>query len=138
MPYEIAEQTISIPLKYLIKVGDEAKEPKFKVGDLALQSNEKVRIAEIRDNGDIIAYTEDSYRVAGRECDFGPYVYAEDKKRGSIIIPVEADLTDGFWTAYTADLAKEVTLKVANKFNTPPRGSRRVCRQGCKSGCGGA
>lgn len=47
MPYEIAEQTISIPLKYLIKAEDEAKEPKFKVGDLALQSNEKVRNREL-------------------------------------------------------------------------------------------
>lgn len=40
-------------------------------------------------------------------------------KVGSIKIPVEVDLTDGYWDAYTADLAKEVALKVANKFNSP-------------------
>lgn len=37
----------------------------------------------------------------------------------SIKIPVEIDLTDSYWDAYTADLAKEVALKVANKFNDP-------------------
>lgn len=40
-------------------------------------------------------------------------------KVGSIKIPVEVDLTDGYWDAYTADLAKEVALKVANKYNAP-------------------
>lgn len=33
---------------------------------------------------------------------------------GSIKIPVEVDLTDGFWDAYTADLAKEIVLKTVN------------------------
>lgn len=28
---------------------------------------------------------------------------------------MEVDLTDSYWDAYTADLAKEVALKVANK-----------------------
>lgn len=32
---------------------------------------------------------------------------------------MEVDLTDSYWDAYTADLAKEVALKVANKFNDP-------------------
>lgn len=38
---------------------------------------------------------------------------------GSIKIPVEVDLTDSYWDAYAADLAKEVALKVANKYNDP-------------------
>lgn len=40
---------------------------------------------------------------------------------GSIKIPVEVDLTDSYWDTYTADLAKEIALKVANKKmdNTP-------------------
>lgn len=33
----------------------------------------------------------------------------------SITIPVEVDLTDSYWDAYAAALAKEVALKVANK-----------------------
>ena len=38
---------------------------------------------------------------------------------GSIKIPVEVDLSDSYWDAYAADLAKEVALKVANKYNDP-------------------
>lgn len=44
---------------------------------------------------------------------------AEKPNIGSIKIPVEVDLTDSYWDAYTADLAKEVALKVANRFNAP-------------------
>lgn len=44
---------------------------------------------------------------------------AEKPDVGSIKIPVEVDLTDSYWDAYAADLAKEVALKVANKFNDP-------------------
>ena len=40
-------------------------------------------------------------------------------KVGSIKIPVEVDLTDSYWDAYAADLAKEIALKVANKYNDP-------------------
>lgn len=49
-------------------------------------------------------------------------VDAEAEKKpnvGSIKIPVEVDLSDSYWDAYAADLAKEVALKVANKFNDP-------------------
>lgn len=49
-------------------------------------------------------------------------VDAEEENKpnvGSIKIPVEVDLTEGFWDAYTADLAKEVALKVANKYTDP-------------------
>lgn len=38
---------------------------------------------------------------------------------GKITIPVKADLTDSYWDAYAAELAKEVALKVANKYNDP-------------------
>lgn len=38
---------------------------------------------------------------------------------GPIKIPVEVDLTDSFWNAYAADLAKELALKVANKYDDP-------------------
>lgn len=44
-----------------------------------------------------------------------------DKKPnvGSIKIPVEVDLTDSYWDTYAADLAKELALKVANKYTDP-------------------
>lgn len=34
---------------------------------------------------------------------------------GSIRIPVEVDLSDDYWDAYTADLAKELAVKIVNK-----------------------
>ena len=41
----------------------------------------------------------------------------EEKKLGSI---TEETIKDkSYWDAYAADLAKEVALKVANKFNSP-------------------
>lgn len=42
-----------------------------------------------------------------------------EKPNHTIKIPVEVDLTDSYWDAYAADLAKEVALKVANKYNDP-------------------
>ena len=37
----------------------------------------------------------------------------------SIKIPIEVDLTDSYWDAYAAHLAKEIALKVANKYSDP-------------------
>lgn len=55
------------------------------------------------------------------ECKVEPTEQTEAEKPnvGSIKIPVEVDLTESYWDSYTADLAKEVALKVANKFNAP-------------------
>lgn len=53
---------------------------------------------------------------------FEPTEQTEVEKKpnvGSIRIPVEVELSDSYWDAYTADLAKEAALKVANKFNDP-------------------
>lgn len=55
-----------------------------------------------------------------QKVDSEPTEQTEAEKKpnvGSIKIPVEVDLTDSYWDAYTADLAKEVALKVANKYN---------------------
>lgn len=38
---------------------------------------------------------------------------AKVKSNNTIAIPVDADLTDGFWQAYAADLAKEIAVKIA-------------------------
>ena len=54
---------------------------------------------------------------------------------GSIKIPVEVDLTDSYWDTYTADLAKEIALKVANKkMDNTPHGRSQLCRIGFQSG----
>lgn len=53
------------------------------------------------------------------ECHYTPTESEKKPNVGSIKIPVEVDLTDSYWDAYAANLAKEVALKVANKYNGP-------------------
>lgn len=183
-----------IPTKHLVKVDAEAKEGKFKVGDIVTHKNSPhiwrcvtaimsdgtyVLDGEIYDveEPDLVLYTEPSApeikagdRVRNIESGligvvdkivYGNVVWVNgvDGKRyhwksdgleliqpteqthqratiisegdihsldetptnkiGSIKIPVELDLTDSYWAAYAADLAKEVVLKVANKYNDP-------------------
>lgn len=40
-------------------------------------------------------------------------------KGDTLTFPIAFDLSDSYWDAYAAELAKEVALKVANKFNDP-------------------
>jgi hypothetical protein len=113
----------TIPVKYLVKVDAEAKEAKFKVGDY------------VRYKGDVhkvVATTKDSRcylnKILGSIDESDLKLYTEPTEQteaekkpnvGSIKIPVEVDLTDSYWEAYAAKLAKEVALKVANKYNDP-------------------
>ncbi len=135
--------SIAIPTKYLVKVDAEAREPKFKKGDKVRYIGDvhehKGEIFVI--DGDI--FFNDYYKqwqassikttptevwgicnvpLSDLEPDTQPTEQTEAEKKpnvGSIKIPVEVDLTDSYWDAYAADLAKEIALKVANKFNDP-------------------
>lgn len=101
--------------------------PKIKVGDRVrnVKSNECGIVLNIR-NGVIevgIPYVKPKRYWSTNivEC-VEPTEQTEAEKKpnvGSIKIPVEVDLTDSYWDAYASDLAKEVALKVANKFNDP-------------------
>lgn len=117
---------IVIPLKYLVKVEEEAKEPKYKKGD-------RVKELVSRKSGRVLSI-EGDFVVVGIPYDKEKYYWhidsveliepteqteAEKPNVGSIKIPVEVDLTESFWDAYAADLAKELALKVANKYNDP-------------------
>lgn len=128
------QERIIVPIKYLVKVDAEAKEAKFKKGDkvkvnlprsirhnaigtvvFAYASGNAVNVDFGDDNEPIYCdcdclelYTEPTEQTE-----------AERKPNHTIKIPVKVDLTDNYWDAYTADLAKEVTLKIANKFNDP-------------------
>lgn len=121
------QERIVIPTKYLVKVEQEKKEPKFKVNDVVRTVfNETTHITAILGNGNYYLYgmgneyPEDSLTLVEPYTEPTEQTEAEKKPNvGSIKIPVEVDLTDGFWDAYTADLAKEVALKVANKYNDP-------------------
>lgn len=132
-----------IPTKYLVKVDAEAKEAKFKKGDrikfkniyelqkvkdksfrwmLAMFASKEATITAVEDNG---FYRVDIDPSIGGinddmiECKVEPTEAEKKPNVGSIKIPVEVDLSDSYWDAYTADLAKELALKVANKFNDP-------------------
>ena len=120
-------QEIAIPLKYLVKVDAEKKEPEYKyqVGQKvkSAYANEiltiKERCGRVRHDN---VYKVEEYAYTWNECELQPCTepteQTEAEKKpyvGSIKIPVEVDLTDSYWDTYTADLAKEVTLKVANK-----------------------
>lgn len=136
-------QEIAIPLKYLVKVDAEAKEDKFKKGDrikfkniyelqkvkdksfrwmLAMFASKEATITAVEDNG---FYRVDIDPSIGGinddmiECKVEPTEAEKKPNVGSIEIPVEVDLSDSYWDAYAADLAKELALKVANKFNDP-------------------
>lgn len=136
-------QEIAIPLKYLVKVNAEAKEAKFKKGDrikfkniyelqkvkdksfrwmLAMFASKEATITAVEDNG---FYRVDIDPSIGGinddmiECKVEPTEAEKKPNVGSIKIPVEVDLTDSYWDAYAAALAKDVALKVANKYNDP-------------------
>lgn len=136
-------QEIAIPLKYLVKVDAEAKEAKFKKGDrikfkniyelqkvkdksfrwmLAMFASKEATVTAVEDNG---FYRVDIDPSIGGinddmiECKVEPTEAEKKPNVGSIKIPVEVDLSDSYWDAYAADLAKEVALKVTNKFNDP-------------------
>lgn len=125
----------AIPTKYLVKVNAEPKS-KYRVGDrvkfksldelckvkgqsfrwlLSEFANREVTITAVEDNG--------FYRV-----DIDPSVGGIDNamieckvepkaKPNAGAIPVEADLTDGFWRVYEADLAKEIAVKLAGNVS---------------------
>lgn len=118
---------IAIPLKYLVKVQDEEKEARFKVGDRVeeLVSRKSGRVLGIEGDFVVVGFPDDKeknyWHIDSVEL-VEPMEHTEAEKKpnvGSIKIPVEVDLTDSYWDAYATDLAKEVALKVANKYNGP-------------------
>ena len=68
-------------------------------------------------------YKVEEYAYIWNECELQPctepteQTEAEKPNVGSIKIPVEVDLTDSYWDAYTADLAKEVAVILAGNAN---------------------
>ena len=131
-----------IPTKYLIKVDAEAKEAKFKKGD-------KVRFKKIYtvvsvDDGQVFIdsagnhfdedclelYTKPKEQTEAEKTDtdnlkkiaegWANEVGNAIKEYGDAMckIHIEAQ-NEAYWEAYTADLAKEIAVKVANKDNAP-------------------
>lgn len=143
-----------IPTKYLVKVEDEAKEPKFKRGDKvryvgdATEHKGKVFVIDgsIFFNGyfnqwqassiktdvneawgvcnvplsDLEPYTEPTeekikVRTDGTDCLRAALDGACKPQGGGLISTSMIRLGDTDWAAYTADLAKEIAVKIVNK-----------------------
>ena len=136
--YDDGEQikTLVIPTKYLIKVDEEEKEPTapvIKVGDNVrnIITGEVGRVLDIQRHvakvGAVCDWKDcywdlnniEVFVPKAEECHYTPTEAEKKPNVGSIKIPVEVDLSDSYWDAYAADLAKEVALKVANKYNCP-------------------
>ena len=141
---ECRDCVLVIPLKYLIKVEDEAKEPKFKRGDkvvckfpfikkvfTVLGYDDKMPYMVMVGNGRYInernlelctAETEEKI-ISQREAEFNEFAKKEldrvhhPEKYATYEATIDNVAVD--WEKYTADLAKDVALKVANKYNDP-------------------
>lgn len=144
---ETFELSLAIPTKYLVKVDAEAKEAKFeyRVGQkviLHFYGGEVSTITEaFRDGGvwnkykvkalphhiwnenELDPYTEPTEQT---EAEKKPYDGISEETANEISNMLEAyakalsGIADSFdWQRYEADLAKEVALKVANKYNDP-------------------
>lgn len=124
-----------IPTKYLIKVEAEAKEPKFKY-----QVGQKVKsayadeILTIKEHlgrvGHDNVYRVGEYPYAWDESELKPYTEpkkSDDKKPHAIMIDK--------WEQYTADLAKEIVLKIAGSqlHNHKPQEIGRMAVEIAKS-----
>lgn len=133
-------QEIAIPLTYLVKVEEEKKEAKFKVGDkvIFIPTGKVKVVSRINANSlYTVTVTEPNGQspLCVRETELAPYTEpTEEKKSGRITEETANKLSDmleahgnametikdkSYWDAYTADLAKEIALKVAKKFNAP-------------------
>ncbi len=125
----------AVPTKYLVKVNAEPKS-KYKVGDrvkfksldelckvqgqgfrwlLSEFANKEATITAVEDNG---FYRVDIDPSVGGINDAMIECKVEPKEKPNVsTIPVEPDLTDGFWRVYEADLAKEIAVKLAGNVN---------------------
>lgn len=137
------DASIVLPLKYLVKVEEEKKEPKYHKGDrvkfkniyelqkvkdksfrwmLVMFASKEATITAVEDNG---FYRVDIDPSIGGinddmiECKVEPTEQTEAEytktKGDTLTFPIVFDLSDSYWGAYAAELAKEVVLKVANK-----------------------
>lgn len=133
---ECRDCVLVIPLKYLIKVEDEAKEPKFKEGDKVIFKGFVCTIIGIVYNkGAFAGYIIESPKLYGDitvpESDLEPYTEPTEEREFDGITEESANKlsdilesygnamenikTDSYWTAYTADLAKEIAIVYAKQ-----------------------
>lgn len=129
-------QEFAIPTKYLVKVEDEKKDPKFKVGDKAiLKGFVCTIIGTVYSRCAFAGYIIESPKLYGDitvpESDLEPYTEPTEEREFDGITEESANKlsdilesygnamenikTDSYWTAYTADLAKEIAIVYAKQ-----------------------
>ena len=140
---------IAIPTKYLVKVDADAKKAKIKVGDKVeeLVSRKSGRVLGIEgdfvvvgfpydkeknyqhiDSVELVEPTEqteakEDARIRQKEAELEAFRKSELDRvlypEKSYTYEVTVDNVAMDWQRYEADLAKEIALKVVNKFNNP-------------------
>lgn len=112
-------QEIAILTKYLIKVNDEAKKPKFKVGQFAMFKGRRVEIIGYSEHYPqmyrVFVLTE-NYHTDANESDLEPYTEPTEEKTPE---PTRKSPSGDFWDAYTADLAKELAIAYGKRGKSP-------------------
>lgn len=124
------DRWLAIPIKYLIKVDAEAKEVKLKVGDwvkIGETPNPRLNgrvgtISQIDKEGYEISFNDGFFTVVSEEdltLADEPTEQTETKhtktKGDTLTFPIAFDLTDSYWDAYAADLAREIAVKSMEK-----------------------
>ena len=148
---------LSIPTKYLIKVEAEAKEAKYKKGERVrhIKTDECGIVLDVEDDGvyvgiayslqrrfwknreiELVQPTEhtevektDSNNFKKEAEEWANTVSNAIKEYGNVMCQTYIDAhTKAYWDAYTADLAKEIAVKVANKYNDPEQAAEYAVR----------
>lgn len=132
------QEIAAIPTKYLVKVEEEAKESKFKVGDrvrlkdIYYKEELRGRIGTIRKIAGCHIYVEVNSTIypaivhsiepctePTEEREFDGITEESANKLSDILEAygnaMETIKTDSYWTAYTADLAKEIAIVYAKQ-----------------------
>ena len=133
-PDDSGEEELAIPCKYLVKVDTDAKEPsRIFYGDyakVASQSLEELKIKAHPEWFPITEHTEhtehteaeEDARIRQKEAELDEFRKAEldrimHPEKPTFEVTIDNVAMD--WQRYEADLAKEVALKVANKYTDP-------------------
>lgn len=134
-PDDSGEEALVIPCKYLVKVDTDAKEPsRIFYGDyakVAIQSLEELKIKAhpewfpITEHKEHTEHTEaeEDARIRQKEAELEAFRKSEldrvlcPEKSHTYEVTVDNVAMD--WQRYEAALAKEVALKVANKYTDP-------------------
>ena len=143
-PDDSGEEELAIPTKYLVKVDTDAKEPsRIFYGDYAKVASQSLEELKIKAHPEWFPITEHTEHTEHTEAEEDACVRQKEAELEAfrkseldrVLCPekshtyeVTVDNVAMDWQRYEADLAKEVALKVANKFNDPKEAAEYAVR----------